>query len=503
MQSFADKPTPFGFNGLGELVYLRTYSRTKPDGAKERWHETVARVVNGAYTMQRQWVQGMRAGSGGGGGDGGRLTPRGTGSELGWKPLKAQRSAKEMFERIFHLKFSPPGRGLWAMGSPLTEERRLYAALNNCAFVSTKELAKDPAKPFMFLMDASMLGIGVGFDTAGAGSVVVLQPSSDGDAAAVHVVEDSREGWVAATRALIESYFVPGAAALTFNYSGVRPAGKPISGFGGVSSGPETLQRMHEAVRATLQRDAGKPISVTAIADIMNHIGVCVVAGNVRRSAEIAFGEPDDDEYVDLKNYERNPQRAAHGWASNNSVFARLGMDYGDVCERVRQNGEPGFAWLGMTAAKPPASRGAAAHPTWRRSRPPSLAALTPSLRCALSRRREHARLRQDERRARRARPARHGRQPVPGADAGAVRDVLPRGDVPDAPRLQGGLPAHAQVRLPLRQDRDAGCGCSGRARCATLTTAATQPHPSHTQDARTGRRRTASCCATGALAAR
>lgn len=36
------------------------------------------------------------------------------------------------------MKFLPPGRGLWAMGSKLTTERRLYAALNNCAFVSTE-----------------------------------------------------------------------------------------------------------------------------------------------------------------------------------------------------------------------------------------------------------------------------------------------------------------------------------------------------------------------------
>ena len=42
-----------------------------------------------------------------------------------------------MYERIFRMKFLPPGRGLWAMGTALTEERRLYAPLNNCTFVST------------------------------------------------------------------------------------------------------------------------------------------------------------------------------------------------------------------------------------------------------------------------------------------------------------------------------------------------------------------------------
>ena len=51
------------------------------------------------------------------------------------------------------------------MGSPITEQRQLYAALNNCAFVSTENLKDGVARPFCFLMDASMLGVGVGFDT--------------------------------------------------------------------------------------------------------------------------------------------------------------------------------------------------------------------------------------------------------------------------------------------------------------------------------------------------
>ena len=34
------KKPPFGFNGLGELVYMRTYSRIKENGKNERWWET-------------------------------------------------------------------------------------------------------------------------------------------------------------------------------------------------------------------------------------------------------------------------------------------------------------------------------------------------------------------------------------------------------------------------------------------------------------------------------
>ena len=77
-----------------------------------------------------------------------------------------------MYDRIFNMKFLPAGRGLWAMGTPITEEKGLFAALNNCAFVSTENIAKEFSNPFCFLMDASMLGVGVGFDTKGAGTLV-------------------------------------------------------------------------------------------------------------------------------------------------------------------------------------------------------------------------------------------------------------------------------------------------------------------------------------------
>ena len=92
---------------------------------------------------------------------------------LGWNAWKAQHSAQEMYDRIFNMKFLPPGRGLWAMGTAITEEKKLFAALNNCAFVSTESISSDFSKAFCFLMDASMLGVGVGFDTKGAESIGV------------------------------------------------------------------------------------------------------------------------------------------------------------------------------------------------------------------------------------------------------------------------------------------------------------------------------------------
>jgi len=317
------KKPPFGFNGLGELVYMRTYSRIKENGKNERWWETVQRVVEGTYSMQKNHIDSY---------------------QLGWNPWQAQRSAQEMYERIFNMKFLPPGRGLWAMGTTITEERGLYAALNNCAFVSTSTIKDDYAKPFTFLMDASMLGVGVGFDTKGAGEVMIKLPNPN-KGIVEYVIPDTREGWVESLRLLLDSYF-HGTEELNFDYAQIRPAGAVIKGFGGVSSGHDPLKEIHEEIRKVLNGNVGELITVTTIVDIMNLIGKCVVAGNVRRTAEIVFGEADDEEYLDLKNYKVNPHREQYGWTSNNSIFAELGMDYTDVCKRIVDNGEPGFAWL-------------------------------------------------------------------------------------------------------------------------------------------------------------
>ena len=323
IDGYKRKKAPFGFNGLGELVYMRTYSRIKDDGKNEMWWETVQRVVEGTYNMQKKHIERY---------------------DLGWNAWQAQRSAQEMYDRIFTMKFLPPGRGLWSMGTSLTEERGLYAALNNCAFVSTQNLKDDLSKPFTFLMDASMVGVGVGFDTKGVNTFIIRGPKTD-RIDEVYVIPDSREGWVESLRRLLDSYFL-GIANVDFDYSEIRNAGEPIKGFGGVSSGPDPLREVHKSVRNVLDNNIGEPISITTIVDIMNLIGKCVVAGNVRRTAEIVFGDPNSEEYLNLKNYKKNPHREQFGWTSNNSIFAELGMDYTKAADRINDNGEPGFAWL-------------------------------------------------------------------------------------------------------------------------------------------------------------
>ena len=229
------------------------------------------------------------------------------------------------------------------MGDCNHRTKGLYATLNNCAFVSTKTLKEDYSKPFCFLMDASMLGVGVGFDTKGAGEIIVKGIDKDKNNQ-VFEIPDTREGWVESMKLLLESYFHGQPIHVEFDYTKIRPAGEPISGFGGVASGHEPLEEVHEDIRKVLEKNSGEPITITTIVDIMNLIGKCVVAGNVRRTAEIVFGDPNSEEYLDLKNYKVNPHRDQYGWTSNNSIFAELGMDYTEATKRINDNGEPGFA---------------------------------------------------------------------------------------------------------------------------------------------------------------
>lgn len=307
---------------LGYITYKRTYARKLDNGSFEEFWQTLKRVVEGTYRIQQGHCAGLR---------------------LPWSNVKAQNSAQEMYTRMWEFKFLPPGRGLWAMGTSIVDKIG-SASLNNCGFASTIDLKTSFSAPFCFLMDMSMLGVGVGGDTRGAGSIAVKRPFIAKD---VHVVPDTREGWVDLIRIVLDSYVREAAQPEQIDYSQVRPAGTAINGFGGTASGPEPLIELVQSIRDILNPLVGHKITSTAIVDLFNVIGRCVVAGNVRRSAEIMFGDPDDIAFLELKDPDKHATELKHHrWASNNSIFAKVGMDYSEVAKRTATNGEPGLFWL-------------------------------------------------------------------------------------------------------------------------------------------------------------
>ena len=336
ISNYVEREVPWGFpigggNSLGELTFLTKYSRRKDDGTKERWFETCRRVIEGTFTIQKDWCKESR---------------------LPWNERKAQATAQDAYERLFVGKWTPPGRGLWMMGTEFVHAGKNSAALQNCSFLSTESISPrsvhDAVWPFVRLMEMSMLGVGVGFDTKGAGKLEIHQPNSD---IKTFIVPDSREGWFESVSILLESYFFANRNTVEFDYSEIRPSGEPIKGFGGVAAGPGPLIDLHASLKKQFDNRSGEKITATDIVDIQNKIGKCVVSGNVRRSAEIALGDANDQEFLNLKNWEINPERmGANGWGhtSNNSIVANVGDNFDHIATLIGDNGEPGIVWLDL-----------------------------------------------------------------------------------------------------------------------------------------------------------
>jgi len=361
-----DSPFP---TAVGEIVYYRTYSRRKKDGSQEHWADTVIRVTEGILSVRKDYY---------------------LKHNLGWNDEEWQQFGSEFAEYMFNMKFLPPGRGLWAMGTEYMYERG-SAALNNCGACTCKDLILGAT----WTMDMLMCGVGVGAAVDWDGEVVIPDKSRY----VHHVIADSREGWVNSLKHLLQAY-IPDSEGKTlkfpkFDYSKVRKKGTSIRGFGGTASGPGPLQDLHFRVEWFLDtyikyKDTHSPDCVADLfeafyekgfylgmppgdssrerfekqhkqikysrkikydktrccADIINSIDVCVVAGNVRRSAEILLGDPDDDTFLNLKNNERDPSRQDICWMSNNSVRLDQTWQFSEfipaIAERIRNNGEPG-----------------------------------------------------------------------------------------------------------------------------------------------------------------
>lgn len=321
IDQYKDQEVPWG--PLGYITFKRTYARRLDESiadanGTEEWYHTCRRVIEGTFNIQKQHVFLLG---------------------LEWNDAKAQRTAKDAYDRLFNLKWTPPGRGLWMMGTKFVEERT-GAGLFNCGFRTTRDVATKGGYLFAWIMDALMVGVGVGFDTKGAGTLNIKSPSWADD---THVIPDSREGWVKSVEILLNGFFF-GSDVPKFDYSEIRPLGAPILGFGGTSSGYEPLKELHDELIKLYMPKIGYAITSTDIVDTENLIGRCVVAGNVRRSAALAMGSADDRQYLTMKNDEEKLYH--HRWGSNNSFVAEVGMDYTWHAQQSQANGEPGYIWL-------------------------------------------------------------------------------------------------------------------------------------------------------------
>ena len=302
--------TPWG--PLGYVTYKRTYARrlneNNANSKTEEFENTVDRIVKASDKQLK----------------------------VGFSPEEEKR----LKEILLGLKGSVAGRFMWQLGTK-TIDRLGLMSLQNCAFTVVNE----PVRPFTWAMDALMLGSGVGYNIQREYVYelpklkrkvrIIRKDTNDAD----FIVPDSREGWVKLLRKTLESHFITGEG-FTYSTICVRGKGTPIKGFGGVASGPEELCWGIREISKLLNSRAGKKVRPIDCLDIMNIIGYIVVAGNVRRSAQIAIGDYDDIQYLEAKRWDLGiPNWRA---MSNNSVVCNdITLLPEQFWEGYNGNGEP------------------------------------------------------------------------------------------------------------------------------------------------------------------
>jgi len=163
---------------------------------------------------------------------------------------------------------------------------------------------------------------------------------------------DTREGWVLANARLVDMHFnqtnAENKTKLVLDISRIRPYGAKIHGFGGTASGPMPLVEMLFDINNIINNRVGGNLTSVDCTDICNLIGKTVVAGNVRRSAELALGTSTDQDFITMK--QDKDKLYHHRWASNNSVAIDSNFDeYEPIANGIRENGEPGIVNLDLS----------------------------------------------------------------------------------------------------------------------------------------------------------
>jgi ribonucleoside-diphosphate reductase alpha chain/ribonucleoside-triphosphate reductase len=305
--------------------------------------------------------------------------------------------AIQSLDDMFYLRQLPSGRTMWVGGTDIID--MIPTANYNCSFT-----AVDSIESFHDMFYLLMVGCGVGFSTEwehvkklplfnknielvvqpynwnqSYADETIVQDEMFNPTAKVIYVGDSREGWAKGVQKFFELLAEKTVTKITVNVDSIRPQGERLKRFGGKSSGPESYvdmlklihqviveapeepfigpdeldinrritgwdtltRKQHEEIYGGMARL--RPIDVL---DISNIIGKNVVAGGVRRTAQIALFDAEDDQMLHAKDEFWADPRTQHRNMSNNSImfWGKPKRSYlNKLVDSIKNSYEPGF----------------------------------------------------------------------------------------------------------------------------------------------------------------
>ena len=300
-------PTP-----IQKFQFFDKYSRFDYDkGRRETWIETVDRAVSFLH----------------------ELVATNTGVDLGSETYAHLR------RMILEMRSMPSMRLLAMAGAPA---RRDSTTIYNCS-----ALPVDGIDAFSEALLISMAGCGVGFSVESrfVDNFPRVQRQR-GLGSLRHIIEDSAQGWAAAVKFGMQTWFDGGD--VDFDFSEIRPAGAPLRTKGGRASGPGPLRNMLEFARGRILARQGMHLRPIDAHDLMCMVGNAAVSGGVRRTAMLSLFDYDDLEMRLCKSGDFEHDNSQRWNANNSAVWPEHGLDQVQVMEQVldmvkSQRGEPGI----------------------------------------------------------------------------------------------------------------------------------------------------------------
>ncbi len=336
-------------------VFFRTYSR-KYNNKRESWSEVCDRTLTGLKTL-------------------GKLT-------------KEQADLIDKMQK--QLKSLTSGRWLWVGGTEWVERPENFSGSYNCTSTNVIDW-----RSFGLMMDLAMQGSGTGgvlepqyisqlpiirnqlqvnvIGAIGATPVSDRRHNTDvefdyANNAVKFSVGDSRQGWVKSYQSLLElcsdeQFDAAKPVQITVDISDVRPSGEALKGFGGMAN-PVKLPTLYDRCANILNKAIGRQLTSVECCILIDEAAVCIVAGNIRRSAGIRQFASEDFLGASAKdnlwqqdqagNWRIDPERDALRMANHTRVFHRKPTEQEcvDAVRKQYYSGEGAIQWAGEAIAR-------------------------------------------------------------------------------------------------------------------------------------------------------